>query len=74
MTEPVTNADNEAVVRQRFDCAHVGVTQWQDTFGREWIACSLTWDAQPHTGTTWSMLGPCETREALLREVRQVVL
>jgi hypothetical protein len=74
MTEPVTNEDIEAAVRQRFDCAHVSVGSWTDDDGKEWFGASLTWDQHPHTGTTWTLLGCCPTREALLRHVQDVEL
>lgn len=74
MTELTTNADIERAVRQRFDCTHVSITSWRDEHGKEWHGASLTWDRHPHTGTTWTLLGCCETREALLREVEGVEL
>jgi hypothetical protein len=48
-----------------------------------WIADNTRWQRKPRTvthdepptaGTTWQMLGPCETREALLLEIQSAVL
>ena len=74
MTEPTTDGEIVAAVKERFDCAHVSVGSWRDEHGIEWFGASLTWDQHPHTGTTWTLLGCCQTREALLAHVQTVAM
>lgn len=67
MTEPVTDTEIVAAVRERFECASILVGTLVDGDGREWVAAAATSEARPGSGTACVMLGAFASRELLLR-------